>query len=336
MPVIAATAGLGCAGSMSLCAGVVSRLRLLYLQGRPSPRSMPAYALYTHSACVRSACRPVGSLSLADRLRLATRWLCDKRLVSLSLYAQDRIDELQSRFLREGTYTRDALVAAEEFSAMRERRWAMDPAIVMLVVAQLVVATAIGYATAVEVTIDGFTSFFFCMAFGALVIVAAKKSGCAICITHVPSGCPAAPKGAAPPWRLLGRAVWWVPADCCSRWRTVWLVCALPSQVDAELRPLRHGARLLAPLSLARRAPPADWLRALGADGCATSSGVPYFLCPPRLIGRDLAGLASLTKPASISQLLLFPLVWLLSKFPEVCPAWIIAALRREENWAVW
>ena len=53
----------------------------------------------------------------------------------------------------------------------------MDPTIVMLVVSQLLVATAIGYATAVEVTLDGFVTFLLCAGFGALVIVYAKRSG---------------------------------------------------------------------------------------------------------------------------------------------------------------
>jgi hypothetical protein len=58
--------------------------------------------------------------------------------------------------------THDALSAAEGFRSDVESKWAMDPTIVALVVTQLFVATAIGYATAVEVTSDGFVTFILC------------------------------------------------------------------------------------------------------------------------------------------------------------------------------
>ena len=57
------------------------------------------------------------------------------------------------QFYRKGTLTNEAWTAAESFMAdidALESRWSMDPTIVMLVVSQLLVATAIGYATAVE------------------------------------------------------------------------------------------------------------------------------------------------------------------------------------------
>ncbi len=58
--------------------------------------------------------------------------------------------------------THEALSAAEGFRSEVESKWAMDPTIVVLIVIQLTVATAIGYATAVEVTTDGFITFIAC------------------------------------------------------------------------------------------------------------------------------------------------------------------------------
>lgn len=46
----------------------------------------------------------------------------------------------------------------------------MDPAIAMLIVSQLLIATAIAYATAVEVTVDGLGGFVFCLVFSVGVI----------------------------------------------------------------------------------------------------------------------------------------------------------------------
>jgi hypothetical protein len=104
-------------------------------------------------------------------------WLCNGRFASLSMYFQDSMEDLHRSVRRKGTYAHVALQAAEQFSEVHERRWAMDPAIVMLVVAQLLVATIIAYGTAVEVTLDGYAGFLFCSAFGAFVIVLAKRSG---------------------------------------------------------------------------------------------------------------------------------------------------------------
>jgi hypothetical protein len=90
------------------------------------------------------------------------QWLCDARCVSGLQWAFHSV-RLQLRpYYRQGSLTHDALSAAEGFRSDVESKWAMDPTIVALVVTQLFVATAIGYATAVEVTSDGFVTFILC------------------------------------------------------------------------------------------------------------------------------------------------------------------------------
>ena len=108
------------------------------------------------------------------------RWLCTPRCRSALQWLFHTARLWLRQFYRKGTLTHEAWTAAESFMAdidALESRWSMDPTIVMLVVSQLLVATAIGYATAVEVTIDGFVTFLLCAGFGALVIVYAKRSG---------------------------------------------------------------------------------------------------------------------------------------------------------------
>jgi len=108
------------------------------------------------------------------------RWLCTPRCRSALQWLFHTGRLWLRQFYRKGTLTHEAWTAAESFMAdidALESRWSMDPTIVMLVVSQLLVATAIGYATAVEVTIDGFVTFLLCAGFGALVIVYAKRSG---------------------------------------------------------------------------------------------------------------------------------------------------------------
>lgn len=90
------------------------------------------------------------------------QWMCDTKLLSSIQWTFNSL-RLQLRpYYRQGSLTHDALTAAEGFKSDVESKWRMDPTIVALVVTQLLVATAIGYATAVEVTTDGFVTFIFC------------------------------------------------------------------------------------------------------------------------------------------------------------------------------
>ena len=123
------------------------------------------------------------------------RWLCTPRCRSALQWLFHTGRLWLRQFYRKGTLTNEAWTAAESFMAdidALESRWSMDPTIVMLVVSQLLVATAIGYATAVEVTIDGFVTFLLCAGFGALVIVYAKRSGWTLSVS--PSLLPAEPQ----------------------------------------------------------------------------------------------------------------------------------------------
>ena len=90
------------------------------------------------------------------------QWMCDAPCMRSVEWTFNTV-RLQLRpYYRQGSLTHDALTAAEGFKRDVESKWRMDPTIVALIVTQLLVATAIGYATAVEVTTDGFVTFIFC------------------------------------------------------------------------------------------------------------------------------------------------------------------------------